>query len=469
MQKTKTEPNTPARKVTTNRLRGAASGPEGTWRIRDTPSFLSPQVTLRPVVIFSRPFDLSNGTSAAQNGHVINSCSQCGSILYEYGRACPFCATPSVGSHNTFENETVSVGVAASQFAAAGSSSSGGAVARTYVDDDCDYAPADMESESFERPPLVRAAAAGAGAAVKRAPAAEPPLVVRASAAGTAIGRMPAKDAPVVRAPAVAPKAPPRRPPEPEPEWRQEVARRLDAYRTRHPRPEEEAQAGLPFSLHLDPIEEFEQEPDLETKREPEPKKETARPSARVTRPRASERVEISIQPELDFNASRDDRSRPQTALVPVASIEDRRWAGMLDATFLLATFAGFLGLFRSLGGDILLHKVDAPVYLGAFFLLYAQYFALFTTFAGSTPGMQLRGLYVVRLDGYLPDTTQLVWRSFGYVLSAGTLMLGFLWALWDEEHFTWQDRISQTYVTSGTPLGINESALGQSQQTLGR
>ncbi|MGA8102520.1 MAG: RDD family protein [Candidatus Acidiferrales bacterium] len=348
-------------------------------------------------------------------------------------------------------------------------SSSGGAIARIYVDDDCDYVPADMESESCERPPLVRAAAAVAGAAVKRSPAGEPPLVVRASGTGAAIGRTPVKDvqdaAAVVRAPAVAPKPTPRRQPEPEPEWRQEVARRLDAYRTRHPRPEVEAQAGLPFSLHLNPIEEFEPEAELE----PEPRKEPARLAARVTRPRPSERVEISVQPELDFNASRDDRSRPQTALVPVASIEDRRWAGILDATFLLATFAGFLGLFRSLGGDILLHKVDAPVYLGAFFLLYVQYFALFTTFAGATPGMQLRGLYVVRLDGYLPDIGQLVWRSFGYVLSAGTLMLGFLWALWDEEHFTWQDRISQTYVTSGTPLGINESALGQSQQTLRR
>jgi uncharacterized RDD family membrane protein YckC len=412
------------------------------------------------VVISSRPFELSNGTSAAQNGHVRNSCSQCGSILYEYGRACPFCATPSVGSHNTSENEPAAVGVAASQFAASSPAKPAGAVARVYVDDDCDYLPG--ETESFERPPLVRAAASGVA---KHAPAPDAPLAVRASAAGTAVVGAPAKDAAavVVRAPAAAPKAPPQRRPELEPEWRNEVARRLEAYRTRHPRPEE-AQGGLPFSLHLDQVEEFEP-----TEPEAQPKKEPARPAARVTRARPSERVEISVQPELDFNSSRDDRSRPQTALVPVASIEDRRWAGMLDATFLLATFAGFLGLFRSLGGDILLHKVDAPVYLGAFFLLYAQYFALFTTFAGSTPGMQLRGLYVVRLDGYLPDTRQLAWRSFGYLLSAGTLMLGFFWALWDEEHFTWQDRISQTYVTSGTPLGLNQSALGSSQQTLGR
>ena len=88
------------------------------------------------------------------------------------------------------------------------------------------------------------------------------------------------------------------------------------------------------------------------------------------------------------------------------------------------------------------------------FFLLYALYFFLFTTFAGATPGMQLRGLTIVRLDGTLPETRQLVWRSFGYLLSGATLTLGFLWALWDEDHFTWQDRISQTYVTAATPVG---------------
>ena len=66
---------------------------------------------------------------------------------------------------------------------------------------------------------------------------------------------------------------------------------------------------------------------------------------------------------------------------------------------------------------------------------------------------MQLRGLTIVRLDGSLPATRLLLWRSFGYLLSGATLMLGFIWSLWDEDHFTWQDRISQTYVTAAAPL----------------
>jgi uncharacterized RDD family membrane protein YckC len=81
--------------------------------------------------------------------------------------------------------------------------------------------------------------------------------------------------------------------------------------------------------------------------------------------------------------------------------------------------------------------------------LFYAQYFALFTVFGGETPGMSLFKLRVVSFDGAVPTSRQLLWRSFGYLVSAGTALLGFLWALWDEDHLTWQDRISQTYLTN--------------------
>lgn len=239
-----------------------------------------------------------------------------------------------------------------------------------------------------------------------------------------------------------------------EPEWRREVSRRLEAYRVRRGRYRpDDSQTGLPFSPapHAQNYGSAKQELEL-----------SDRPRARVAqrlvqrpaqRKPQNDRVEINIQPELDFSSSPDDRAHPQTALVPVADLAERRRAGALDALFLALTYAGFLALFRSLGGQVVMEKVDAIVYLAAFYLFYAQYFFLFTTFAGATPGMQLRGITIVRLDGSLPDTRQLLWRSFGYLLSGATMMLGFLWSLWDEDHFTWQDRISQTYITAATPL----------------
>jgi uncharacterized RDD family membrane protein YckC len=134
--------------------------------------------------------------------------------------------------------------------------------------------------------------------------------------------------------------------------------------------------------------------------------------------------------------------------LVPVAEVSERVYGGLLDVVFLFLTYAGFFALFGSLGGRFSFGKADIAVGAVTFFLIYAQYFTLFTALGGATPGMQLRGLHVVSFDGNAPSPGQLVWRSFGYLVSGATLLLGFLWSLWDEDHLTWQDRISQTYIT---------------------
>jgi uncharacterized RDD family membrane protein YckC len=246
---------------------------------------------------------------------------------------------------------------------------------------------------------------------------------------------------------------------EPDPDWRLEVSRRLEQYRVRRGLPlPDDGQSGLPF---LDkPANTKRRDEALAAAREGVRGEALDRPRHRpVLRNRPSERVDINIQPELDFSNSLHDRARPQTALVPVASLAERRWAAAIDVLCLAFTFAAFLGLFlflvesRSGGGQLTFGKVDAGVYFSVAYLFYALYFSIFVTFAGATPGMQLRGLSIVRLDGSLPETRQLLWRSFGYLLSGATLMLGFLWAVWDEDHFTWQDRISQTYITAAAPL----------------
>lgn len=229
-----------------------------------------------------------------------------------------------------------------------------------------------------------------------------------------------------------------------EPEWRREVSRRLREYRARrHPNEVDDSQSALPI---------YEKIP-LDLPAEPEEPPKRVRP--KVVRARQPERVEISIQPELDFSCG--DRTHPQSPLVPVASLAERRLAGAIDAILLALTCIGFAGLFRSLGGELLLAKVDAVIYSVVIVLIYSLYFFVFTTLAGSTPGMQLRGLTVVRMDGTLPDTRQLLWRSFGYLLSAAALTLGFSWALWDDDRFTWHDRISQTYVTNASPVVLPE------------
>ena len=241
-------------------------------------------------------------------------------------------------------------------------------------------------------------------------------------------------------------------------DWRREVAHRLESYRARRRRLRpDDAQAALPFSHGADAEDEA-------ALADASASSDLAAAGERVGRVSPMERVEIAVtQPDPDLSGDADrpvgSRYRGSAApLLPVAELSERGRAGLFDAAFLLLAYGGFLAIFSSLGGHLSFGKFDAAVYAATLVLFYAQYFALFTVLGGATPGMLLRGLRVVSFDGAAPSPRQMLWRSFGYLVSAGTALLGFLWALWDEDHLTWQDRISQTYLTRAEKPGEGEA-----------
>ena len=162
--------------------------------------------------------------------------------------------------------------------------------------------------------------------------------------------------------------------------------------------------------------------------------------------------IDVSLPPATEDGtlvAPLDEAAESSGGLFPVASMENRRLAAIVDGACLLFAYGGFLALFGSLGGQFTFSKMSAAVYSAAFAIVYLQYFFLFTVFGGTTPGMMLRGLQVVDFSGETPSPRQLLLRAVGYVLSAGSFFLGFLWAMWDEDELTWHDRISHTYLSS--------------------
>jgi uncharacterized RDD family membrane protein YckC len=234
-----------------------------------------------------------------------------------------------------------------------------------------------------------------------------------------------------------------------QPEWRREVSSRLQDYRARHHgAAPAEIQTTLPF-----------EQPSVSALDDPEIATQATEsaPRARTVRKARTERYEISIPIHENRAASvptdrpaaiRPGASTLEAGVFPVAALSERRRAAVLDAALLLFSYGGMLALFTVLGGHIGWNKLDAIVTGATLVLFYAQYFSLFTIFGGATPGMMARGLRVVGFNGNVPTSRQMAWRSFGYLISAGTCFLGFFWALWDEDHLTWQDRISQTYLT---------------------
>ena len=178
--------------------------------------------------------------------------------------------------------------------------------------------------------------------------------------------------------------------------------------------------------------------------------------------------IDVSLLPDANSHAQpaiAQVEADSQSGLYPVASFDDRRLAGLIDFFCLAFAYGGFLGLFGSLGGHFTLSKLSAAVCVATFAVVYMQYFALFTIFGGTTPGMMMRGLQVVSFPGDTPTPKQMLLRSVGYMLSAGTFFLGFLWAMWDSDELTWHDRLSRTYLSveqTLPELDVSDAARGR-------
>jgi uncharacterized RDD family membrane protein YckC len=249
--------------------------------------------------------------------------------------------------------------------------------------------------------------------------------------------------------------------------WRGEVSQRLEAYRTRRRRLVPSA-AQSQFSFD-DPSGKTPLRTSAAVAEPPGSVEEDFSFTVAIGRP-AKKRVFEQSRMLIDVSVPPDSETPPQTqfaaehrksqpGLHPVASIDDRRLAALIDFGCLLFAYGGFLMLFGSLGGQFTLSKLNAAVYATTFAIVYLQYFALFTTFGGTTPGMMMRGLQVVSFSGEPPAPRQMLLRSAGYMLSAGTFFLGFLWAMWDEDELTWHDRLSRTHLSAAQTFADLENS----------
>lgn len=161
-------------------------------------------------------------------------------------------------------------------------------------------------------------------------------------------------------------------------------------------------------------------------------------------------RLEIIEMPELQssFDFPTAELEAEQWAARTAAPVGVRCRAGLMDAALIVSASGLFFGLFALLGGHVGLARYDLLIYLVAALALASLYFGLFTLLGGRTPGMLRYHLQVVTFDGRPLAPPRALWRAFGYVVSTGSLLLGFCWAGVDERHLAWHDHISQTFIT---------------------
>jgi uncharacterized RDD family membrane protein YckC len=76
-----------------------------------------------------------------------------------------------------------------------------------------------------------------------------------------------------------------------------------------------------------------------------------------------------------------------------------------------------------------------------------ALYLTLFLTLTQATPGMRYAQLRLSTFDGHTPTRAQRQARLVAMLLSVFPAGLGLAWAIFDEDHLTWHDRLSHTYL----------------------
>jgi uncharacterized RDD family membrane protein YckC len=181
---------------------------------------------------------------------------------------------------------------------------------------------------------------------------------------------------------------------------------------------------------------------------EPEPVhvvKETASQTAPVwTGPEWSD-IRLDAQPEREpAHSATEVRNAPALELAPASR---RLLAVVVDVTLVAGTFVAAALLAASKATQLpSLRTIEVG---SAFALLVAGalYEALFFMLARATPGMRYAQIRLSTFEGQIPTRAQRSTRLVALLLSVLPVGMGLGWALFDEDHLTWHDRLSRTYL----------------------
>lgn len=180
--------------------------------------------------------------------------------------------------------------------------------------------------------------------------------------------------------------------------------------------------------------------------------KAPARVRTRTESPKTRTRRADPDQQTLEFTApAAEPETDAQTVIgcdAPVALPAHRIMAAAADFSLMAVAMAVFLGIFRVFGGEVMLTKQTAPLFLVVALVFALLYKSLWCFGNGDTAGMRWAHLQLVDFDGAKPGRRQRFYRIFSGLLSLGAAGLGVMWALVDEESLTWHDHISKTFPT---------------------
>ena len=158
--------------------------------------------------------------------------------------------------------------------------------------------------------------------------------------------------------------------------------------------------------------------------------------------------LELEAQPrELFVDEFLEEPAPKPAPEIEPAPMSRRLLAVFVDCTLIAATLVGAAMLAASNVSALPGLRV---VELGAAVALVAigvAYHACFMTLTRATPGMRYAGIELNTFSGFSASRGQRCGRLLALLLSVLPLGLGMVWALFDDGHLTWHDRLSKTYL----------------------
>jgi uncharacterized RDD family membrane protein YckC len=152
--------------------------------------------------------------------------------------------------------------------------------------------------------------------------------------------------------------------------------------------------------------------------------------------------LESLAEPELRTDAAREPDLNLQLAPVSL-----RLLAAVVNGSLVLGAFlVAALVAASTLKHSLPVREVEV-VSVVTIAVIAGLYHGLFYAFAKSTPGMRYAGVALCTFDGRNPTREQRFRRLTAMLVSVVPMGLGLVWAIFDDDHLSWHDRLSQTYL----------------------
>jgi uncharacterized RDD family membrane protein YckC len=154
--------------------------------------------------------------------------------------------------------------------------------------------------------------------------------------------------------------------------------------------------------------------------------------------------LKLEAQPLDEPEYEEAPASEPEVQLAPIGH---RLMAALVDGAIITALFLGSAVAAVAAIATLPAARIMEICAAAAFLLIAMVYQTLFLTLAEATPGMRVAGISLCTFDGQIPTPAQLRSRLGALLLSVVPVGLGLAWALFDEDHLCWHDRLSRTYL----------------------